>query len=87
MPDQDANNSILLANEKVAGKYSKRFVEKELVRRLENGYNKNDIKFQRFLPNVELALEQEKLFKQDVNEIFTDVGSNIGILISKMRIS
>lgn len=77
--------ATLLANEKVGGKSSKRFVEKELSSRLENGYNKKDIQFKRFLPNIDLAIDQEKLFKQNVQDIFNNVGSNIGILISKIK--
>lgn len=77
--------ATLLANEKVGGKSSKRFVEKELSNRLTGGYNKNQIRFERFLPNVDLAIAQEKLFKNTVNDIFYNVGSNIGILISKMK--
>ncbi len=75
----------LEANERVGAKKSKRFVEKELSTRLENGYNKNDIHFSRFVPYIDLAIEQEKLFEQDLSGIFNSVGSNIGILISRMK--
>lgn len=86
LPDIDKYGiAELLTNEKVGGKNSKRFVEKELSNRLQGGYNKKDIRFNRFLPNISLAIEQEKLFKRNVFDIFIDVGSNIGILISKMK--
>lgn len=85
LPDIDQYDvGELLKNEKVGGKKSKRYVEKELSIRL-GGYNKNDIQFCRFLKSIDLAIEQEKLFKQDVDEIFNNVGSNIGILISKIK--
>lgn len=76
---------ILLANHRVGGRHSRRFVDKELSDRLKNGYQKNDIKFKRFLPNIGLAIEQEKLFKQEVSDILNNVGSNIGVLISRMK--
>lgn len=75
---------LLRENRRVGGKKSKRFVEKELSVRLENGYKKSDIQFSRFLPHIELAIEQEKHFKQTLPEIYQDVGSNIGVLISKI---
>jgi len=88
LPDiQQYQTEMLLVNEKVGGKNSKRFVEKELSNRLENGYKKDNIRFERFIDKVELAIEQEKLFKRDILDIFTNVGSNIGILISKMKSS
>lgn len=81
------NITDLLANEKTGGKSSKRFVEKELSNRLEDGYNKNNIRFERFLPLVNTAIEQEKKFQQSVEGIFENVGSNIGIVINKMKSS
>ena len=85
LPDiKQYDESVLLVNDKVGGKNSKRYVEKELANRL-GGYSKNDIQFARFLPKVDFAIEQEKQFKQDVDEIFNQVGSNIGVLISKMK--
>lgn len=86
LPDiNQYTEDVLLANEKVGKKRSKRFVEKQLSSRLKNGYNKNEIQFKRFLPAINLAMEQEKLFKQNVPDILNDVGSNIGVLISRMK--
>lgn len=75
----------LLMNRRIGGKKGKRFVEKELSTHLERGYNKNKIGFKRFLPKIDTAIEQEKLFKQRIDDIYHNVGSNIGVLISKMR--
>lgn len=88
LPDiEQYDNETLLSNERFGGKRSRRFIEKELSNRLENGYSKNDIKFRQFLENVDFAIEQEKKLVQDVELIFSQVGSNIGILISKMKMS
>lgn len=86
LPDIDVyNEDIIKKNDKIGGKHSKRFVEKELSKRFENGYNKNNIRFERFGPNIDLAINQEKLFKQEILEIIDEVGSNIGVLITTMK--
>lgn len=86
LPDFDKyEKNTLLLNERTGGKRSKRFVEKELSNRLVSGYCKNDIGFERFLKNVDFAIEQENQIAQNVEDIFNQVGSNIGILISKMK--
>lgn len=87
LPDIDQyDDNKLLLNEKVGGKNSKRYVEKELSHRL-GGYSKKNIQFNRFLPSIDLAIEQEKQYQQNIDDIFTQVGSNIGVLISKMKLS
>lgn len=74
---------IILENKKLNKK--KRFIERELSNRLEDGYSKNNIKFERFRDKIELAIEQEKLFDQETIKILKNLGSNIGMLISKMK--
>lgn len=77
------NRDILLENKKINKK--KRFIEKELAHRLDNGYSKNNIQFDRFKESISLAIEQEKLFEEETVKILDKLGSNIGILISKMK--
>ena len=72
----------MLENKKVGAK--RRFIEKELSNRLEGGYNKNNIGFERFKENVYLAIEQEKFFCEDIYEMINLLGSNIGLLLSSM---
>ncbi|MCT4621312.1 MAG: RloB family protein [Marinisporobacter sp.] len=84
LPDIDMyEKESLLQNKKVTKK--RRFIEKELSDRLEDGYNKNRIRFERFKEQINLAIEQEKSFEQRIPDIFGRLGSNIGILISKMK--
>lgn len=62
-------------------KYIQILVSKNL-----GGYKKGSkIQFDRFLPGVELAIEQEKMFQQDSQKIICELGSNIGVLIKKMQ--
>ena len=76
------DKSLLLENKKVGAK--RRFIEKELSNRLEGGYNKNNIGFERFKENVYLAIEQEKFFCEDIYDMIYFLGSYIGLLLSSM---
>lgn len=71
----------LLKNKKVTSK--KRFTEIELSR-IFSGYKKNDIKFDRFKPNIQLAISQGKDFCEDVVGLKTRLGTNIGLLLEEM---
>jgi len=86
LPDiNQYNHTVLLKNRKIGGKNSKRYIEKELVNRLENGYSKNDIHFEEFIDRIDHAIDQEKLFEIIESNIFDNLGSNIGVLITKMK--
>lgn len=61
----------------------KRYIEKLLSDHL-NGYNKNKIKFEVFKERIHIAIEQEKMFEQRMPHIFDALGSNIGVLLTKM---
>ena len=71
----------LIENEKIG---SRRFAEIEL-RKLVSGYKKNNIKFEEFLGKIDKAIENEKLFSEDIQELKHNIGSNVGQLITKIR--
>lgn len=57
-----------------------------LVARSSNGYKKgHSLKFERFIDNISLAIEQEKLFEENPLALSNNVGSNIGCLITKIK--
>jgi len=61
----------------------KRYIEKELTDKF-NGYKKDNIKFERFSPHINLAIQQEKDFCEDIQHLKDDLGSNVGVLISEL---
>ncbi len=71
----------LLKNRKITSK--KRFTEVELSK-IFNGYKKNDIKFNKFKPNIPLAISQGKDFCHDIDNLKTKLGTNIGLLLEEM---
>lgn len=81
---QEYNPSELLKNKRTPRRSKKRFIDKELSNRL-YGYNKKCLRFIAFKGGIDLAIEQEKLFTQTIPELFSELGSNIGVMISKMR--
>jgi hypothetical protein len=71
----------LFENPKVSGK--RRYAEDELKKIVIN-YNKNNIKFENFLPRIEFAIANEKYFCENIASLEHDVGSNVGLLINEM---
>ena len=66
---------------------NRRYIDKELSEKLPNGYNKKKGKFNKnivTIDNILRALEQEKLFENDLEKIIDNLGSNIGGLIGKI---
>jgi hypothetical protein len=67
----------------------KRFLEKEILTQLYSigGYNKKKGEFNKgivTLENIQRALEQEKLFENELEKIIDTLGSNVGALINKI---
>ncbi|MFA6630583.1 MAG: hypothetical protein WCS55_12560, partial [Sulfuricurvum sp.] len=67
----------------------KRFLEKELLTQLYSigGYSKKKGEFNKSivtLENIKHALEQEKLFENELEQIIDHLGSNVGDLIKKI---
>lgn len=69
-------------NIKVTGK--RRYTEDEL-RKLVNGYKKNNIQFPVFASRIDKAISNEKCFAEDLSVLKDSVGSNVGRLIAELR--
>jgi hypothetical protein len=66
---------------------TRKFIDKELSDVLANGYNKKKDKFNKDIvtkDNILKALEQEKLFENELEKIIDTLGSNVGDLINKI---
>lgn len=72
----------LLENPRVSAK--RRYAESEL-RRIYPGYNKTSYHAEELVKKIDVAIENEKRFSEDIEELESSVGSNIGKLIHKMR--
>ena len=72
----------LLNNSKVTAK--RRYAENEL-RKIWPGYNKSSYHSEKLVKNIDKAIENEKKFCEDIEQLENSVGSNIGRLAQKMR--
>ena len=72
----------LLNNSKVTAK--RRYAENEL-RKIWPGYNKSSYHSEKLVKNIDKAIEHEKKFCEDIDQLENSVGSNIGRLVQKMR--
>jgi hypothetical protein len=77
---RDFSEEDLLTNKKINKK--KRFLDHYLNKNLEGGYLKNDIQPERFLPHLQRAIAQAKLFSD--NDLLTQVGSDNYRLLEKL---
>lgn len=78
----ECNRDNLLKNPYI--NKNKRFLEKLLSDNL-NGYNKRNLQFDKFIDNIEIAIEQEKNYVQDNEKIKDHLGSSIGLIIEEMK--
>jgi len=77
------DESDLLENKKTTKK-GKRFLEKELSKKIDR-YDKANFSTEFItLKNISLALRQEKLFENELEEIVNNLGSNVGTLIEEI---
>lgn len=72
----------LLNNSKVTAK--RRYAENKL-RKIWPGYNKSSYHSEKLVKNIDKAIENEKKFCEDIEQLENSVGSNIGRLVQKMR--
>ncbi|MCI8298755.1 MAG: RloB domain-containing protein [Lachnospiraceae bacterium] len=79
----DLDEDKLLENPKITSK--RRYVEHEL-RRFLPGYKKSSYRAEKLVKDIDLAINNEKEFCEDVVELENSVGSNIGKLITDMRV-
>lgn len=64
---------------------NKKFLEIEVARNA-NGYTKgSSIKFEAFLPQIDLAVEQAKLFCEESDLLIDEIGTSVGKLIEEIR--
>jgi len=84
-------NDILLKNEWQSPSKNRRFIDKEISEILMHeglgGYSKKRNKFNKniiSISNIRRALEQEKLFENEVEKIIDNLGANIGNLIRRI---
>ncbi len=77
------DNDKLLENLKISNKHN--YISKKLTDILSHGYSKEKIKFTEFIDNIDLAIEQSKLFKTDIESLENQLGTNIGLLLEKMK--
>lgn len=61
----------------------KRYLEQALTQAY-SGYRKERIHFERFLPDIRKAIQNEKCFCEDVNHLIDMLGTNVGVLINEM---
>lgn len=71
-----------IINPRVTSK--RRYVEQEL-RRILPGYEKSSYNTKEVVMRIDKAVENEKKFCEDVEELENKVGSNLGVLIREMK--
>lgn len=76
------NREDLLMNKKVNNK--KRYTEIMLKNYLSN-YKKEKYDAKKLVKNIDIAITNQKNFSEDINELKDNLGSNLGLLIEKMR--
>jgi hypothetical protein len=77
------NHDLLLANPRIPSKSTKRFIEKELSSLL-GGYNKNNIRFERFEPGIKDAIQRAKDLSHDNELLIDELGTSVYLLVEKL---
>jgi hypothetical protein len=77
------NSELLFNNARITKNNHKRFIEKELAT-IFSGYRKECIGFNRFLPHIRKAINNEKKFCEDIELLKDNLGSNIGLLMAEL---
>ena len=49
------------------------------------GYDKSNLKFEDFVDRIDEAIEREKKYCESLDELKSNVGSNVGLLIENMK--
>ena len=75
------NKEELLENKRASSKV--RFVESELKKYFP--YNKNKYNAELLIEKIDLAIENEKKFCENIEELKDKIGSNIGLLIKELK--
>lgn len=84
-PDADKlDKQAIWENRRVRVNSKKKLTEKLLAEKL-IGYKKNSLNFECIKDKIDLAIEQEKNFCEDIEKLKTDLGTNIGLLMTLMK--
>lgn len=75
------NKEKLLENKRASSKV--RFVESELKKYFP--YNKNKYNAELLIEKIDLAIENEKRFCEDIEGLKNELGSNVGLLIQELK--
>ena len=75
------NREKLLENKRASSKV--RYVEAELKKYFP--YNKNRYNAELLIEKIDLAIENEKSFCEDIEELKDELGSNVGLLIQELK--
>ncbi|ALF17009.1 RloB family protein [Fusobacterium animalis] len=73
----------LLENNKITPKSKVRYVEAELKKYF--SYNKNKYNAELLIEKIDSAIENEKRFCEDIEELKDKLGSNVGLLIKELK--
>lgn len=80
----DLDFDKLLENKRVGkSKKARKYADKMLSEI--SGYDKTNLNFSNFIDKVDAAIEREKKYCEDIQELKSNVGSNVGILITELR--
>ncbi len=72
----------LLENPLVSAK--RRYTEQE-IRRLLPGYSKSKYNVSLLMERIEVAVKNESMYCEDIEELEHELGSNVGLLIQELR--
>lgn len=72
----------MLKNERQGPRRGKRFLEIKLSEVF--GCSKKNIDFEKFKPNIRKAINNEKQFCEELEELKNNLGSNVGKLLDSM---
>lgn len=79
---KDLDSEMLKNNPKITS--CRRYCEQELRKRIP-GFSKSKYDAAKLVQNLHKALENEKLFSENIIELKDSIGSNVGILITEMK--
>lgn len=80
----DLDFDKLLENKRVGtSKNARKYADKMLSEI--SGYDKTNLNFSKFVDKIDIAIEREKKYCEDIKELKSNVGSNVGILITELR--
>lgn len=80
---EEYDQNLLLENPRIPSKSKKRFIEKELTSLL-GGYNKKDIRFERFVPGIKDAIQRAKDLPHDNELLIDELGTSVCLLVERL---